>query len=368
MYSEKLEEVIAAAIADGNLTEQKCNIIKRRAEKEGEDVEEVMMVVESRLKNVSKTPAKNIKGTKPSVSKKAKEDNSSRSFVETVNGVSFKMVKVEGGTFTMFDRDDMLDFNPNCVAASTPELTQWFMESKRQEREDLKRQNVTLDDYYIGENLVTQTLWKAVMGKNNNPSRQKGDSLPIHDISWEECKVFLKKLNAITKKEYRLPSEAQWEYAAIGGKHSLGFKYAGSDDPYKVAWGAYNSCSYTQQDMINMYNANHFFKKNKVTDSVREYFAMNYKRDYYEVMPVGQLRPNELGLYDISGNVREFCEDDYDREPILSNGKNPIFHVENSFSKVVRSFNCEDAEQGVGIRSTARPNEKERFTGFRIVL
>lgn len=368
MYSEKLEEVIAAAIADGNLTDQKRNIIKRRAEKEGEDVEEVMMVVESRLQNISNASVKKVKAAKISKSKTEKEDYVSSSFVEIVNGVSFKMIKVEGGTFTMFNRDDMFELNPNSVAASTPELAQMFMEMRRQKREKLKRQNVTLDDFYIGEYLVTQGLWKAVMGKDNNPSHQKGDNLPVHNISWEESKAFLKKLNVITKKNYRLPSEAQWEYAAIGGKQGLGYKFAGSDDPYKVAWGAYNTITYTQHDMINMYNANHLFKKNKVSDSVRDYFFKNYKRDFYEVQPVGKLRPNELGLYDISGNVSEFCEDDYDEEPMLTKGKNPIFHVANSLSKVKRSFSCNENEIGVGGRSFVEKDIQEIYTGFRIVL
>jgi hypothetical protein len=144
MYSEKLEEVIAAAIADGNLTDQKRNIIKRRAEKEGEDVEEVMMVVESRLQNISNASVKKVKAAKISKSKTEKEDYVSSSFVEIVNGVSFKMIKVEGGTFTMFNRDDMFELNPNSVAASTPELAQMFMEMRRQKREKLKRQNVTI--------------------------------------------------------------------------------------------------------------------------------------------------------------------------------------------------------------------------------
>ena len=111
MYSDKLEELISAALQDGNLTEQKRNIIKRRAEKEGEDVEEVMMVVESRLHNITDTSIKSAKPKRTSASKSANENVSGNSFVETVNGVSFKMIKVEGGTFTMFNDSEGIEFN-----------------------------------------------------------------------------------------------------------------------------------------------------------------------------------------------------------------------------------------------------------------
>ena len=136
MYSEKLEEVISAALADGNLTEQKRKIIMRRAEKEGEDVEEVMMVVESRLLNQTK------KQSNQSQSKsESKEEVTNGDFVETVNGVSFKMIKVEGGRFTMFSMS--LDA---CMPA--------------------KPKEVILDDYFICNTVVTQELWKAVMGRD----------------------------------------------------------------------------------------------------------------------------------------------------------------------------------------------------------
>lgn len=163
MYSEKLEEVISAALADGNLTEQKRKIIMRRAEKEGEDVEEVMMVVESRLLNQTK------KQSNQSQSKsESKEEVANGDFVETVNGVS-------------------------------------------------------------------QELWKAIMGRNFPLLSFVGDLLPVNNLTWEESYQFINKLSALTNRNYHLPSEAQWEYAAIGGKKSLGFKHAGSDD-LKKSW------------------------------------------------------------------------------------------------------------------------------------
>lgn len=273
MYSEKLEEVISAALADGNLTEQKRKIIMRRAEKEGEDVEEVMMVVESRLLNQTK------KQSNQSQSKsESKEEVSNGDFIETVNGVSFKMIKVEGGRFTMFTK-------------------------KLEYTNQAKAQDVILDDYYICDTVVTQELWKAVMGSNFHELCFKGAKLPVNNILMEECCQFINKLNALTKKKYHLPSEAQWEYAAMGGKKSLGFNFAGSDDIKKVGW----TCSNTENDKMK---------------------------------PVAQLRPNELGLYDMCGNCYEFCEDDYDDEPILNGMKNPIYKREGCngfFFNVLRS-------------------------------
>ena len=245
MYSEKLEEVISAALADGNLTEQKRKIIMRRAEKEGEDVEEVMMVVESRLLNQTK------KQSNQSQSKsESKEEVSNGDFIETVNGVSFKMIKVEGGRFTMFSMSQA-----SCIPG--------------------KPQEVVLDDYYICDTVVTQELWKAVMGRNFPLLSFVGDLLPVNNLTWEESYQFINKLSALTNRNYHLPSEAQWEYAAIGGKKSLGFKHAGSDDLKKVGWANVN-----------------------------------------ELKPVAQLMPNELGLYDMSGNCYEFCEDNLVDNPL----------------------------------------------------
>lgn len=288
MYSEKLEELISAALTDGNLTEQKRNIIMRRAEKEGEDVEEVMMVVESRLQKAINTPLINTKSNETSVSKSAKEDVVGKSFVETVNGVSFKMVKVEGGTFTMFNDIESIEFHKEYLSSPCA-----------------KPQEVTLDDYFIAETVVTQELWKAVMGKKAIPFHFVGDKLPVNDVKLDVIYQFIEELNKLTNKEYHLPSEAQWEYAAIGGKYSLGYKFAGSNESTKVAWSIDNAKTYTDQDIMDLYNANHFFKAKEITWKVRDYFFNNYKKDQYEVKPVALLRPNELGLYDMSGNVDE---------------------------------------------------------------
>ncbi len=171
-----------------------------------------------------------------------------KSFTETVNGISFGMVAVKGGTFSMGspanekDRDD-----------------------------DEKQHQVTVSDFFIGKTEVTQALWQTVMG--NNPSRFKGDNRPVEQVSRDDCQKFIKALNKLTGKHYRLPTEAQWEYAARGGCISNGYIYAGSNNIDVVAWHSYNSGG--------------------------------------ETHPAGQKRPNELGLYDMSGNVSEWCQDWY---------------------------------------------------------
>ncbi len=297
MYSEKLEEVISAALADGNLTEQKRKIIMRRAEKEGEDVEEVMMVVESRLLNQTK------KQSNQSQSKsESKEEVTNGDFVETVNGVSFKMIKVEGGRFTMFSMSQA-----SCIPG--------------------KPQEVVLDDYYICDTVVTQELWKAVMGRNFPLLSFVGDLLPVNNLTWEESYQSINKLSALTNRNYHLPSEAQWEYAAIGGKKSLGFKHAGSDDLKKVGWANVN-----------------------------------------ELKPVAQLMPNELGLYDMSGNCYEFCEDNLVDNPMLNGTKNPIIRTKPTDFRIVRSTPFDSSEFSIGDRWWTPCDRRQKDYSFRIAL
>ena len=138
--------------------------------------------------------------------------------------------------------------------------------------------SVTLSSYSIGETEVTQALWTAVMG--SNPSNFKGNNLPVEKVSWNDCQTFIRKLNDLTGENFRLPTEAEWEFAARGGNRSRGYKYSGSDNLGDVAWYTDNSGDKTHA--------------------------------------VKSKSPNELGIYDMSGNVWERCSDifgDYHDSP-----------------------------------------------------
>ena len=220
----------------------------------------------------------------------------------------FKMILVKGDTFVM--------------GAS-------LQEGGENEDEQVLH-NVTLGSFYICETQVTQKLWKTIMG--NNPSKVKDDNNPVTNVSWYDCQSFIKKLNDITGMEFRLPTEAEWEFAAKGGqkgKHN-GYKYSGSNTITSIMWYSKNSENHPHE--------------------------------------VSLKKSNEIGLYDMSGNIWEWCSDwyaPYDINPSF-NPKGPLDGVD----KICRggSFLSEAKECRVTIREKDSPNESSEDMGFRLVI
>lgn len=152
----------------------------------------------------------------------------------------------------------------------------------------LVRGNDDIQDFYIGKFEVTQELWRTVMG--DNPSKRKGSKLPVESLSWNDCQEFIKKLNKKTKANFRLPTKAEWQYAAQGGKWSKGYEYSGSNNIDDVAWYKGNCGSY----LVGNYSR----------ERQEDYFKMTSQEHV-----VGMKQANELGLYDMCGNVYEICSD-----------------------------------------------------------
>ena len=227
-------------------------------------------------------------------------------YEETAFGMSLRMVAVQGGTFMM---------------GATEEQGDDAFESEKPVH------SVSLDGFYIGKYEVTQGQWKAVMG--TNPSNWKGDDLPVESVSWNDAVSFCEKLSQMTGKTYRLPTEAEWEYAARGGQQADGTKYAGSNNIGDVAWYTNNSSSKTH--------------------------------------PVGTKQPNALGLYDMSGNVREWCSDWYGSYS-SSSAVNPQGPSSGSY-RVYRGGGWGNHAQScrVSIRNYNTPDDRNINLGFRVV-
>ena len=232
------------------------------------------------------------------------EENPINTETVTVNGVSFVMVEVEGGTFAMGGSGVGSNLDESPI------------------------HDVTLDTYFIGETEVTQSLWKAVMG--DNPSHNVGDDKPVDNISWDMAQEFVEMLSYLSGKTFRLPTEAEWEYAARGGNRTNNYKYSGSNSVNNVAWYDDNS-SYVSHDV-----------KTKI--------------------------PNELGIYDMSGNVFEWCSDWYGSYN-SSAQTNPV-GPESGNNKVVRggSFSYSDSYCRVADRFSGTPSWSDVCYGFRLVM
>ena len=218
-----------------------------------------------------------------------------------LNKLINNMVYVSGGTFIM-GGDESSDQTPT--------------------------HSVTLSSYYICKYEVTQALWRAVMG--SNPSKFKGDNLPVEQVSWNDCQTFINRLNNYTGRNFRLPTEAEWEFAARGGNYSRHYKYSGSNYISDVAWYCDNSGNRTH--------------------------------------PVGTKQANELGLYDMSGNVWEWCSDRYGSYSSYSQS-NPT-GATSGFGRVERGGNwCGLARYCCSShRSYYAPGNSFDDLGLRLVL
>lgn len=224
-----------------------------------------------------------------------------RGGIITVKGISFNMVAISGGTFQM-------GVDPYGVIESV--------------------HSVTVGDYFIGETEVTQELWVAVMGYN--PSKCKGNKYPVENVTWYECQKFIQKLNTLTKMNFRLPTESEWEYAARGGNKSKYYQYSGSNKIDDVAW----------------YGNNSEFKVHHVKTKL----------------------PNELAIYDMSGNVCEWCHDshDYYKSSALQKSSGTLLGT-NSIYRGGGWFN-NDRTCSVAFRSQATPDTHYDYLGFRLAL
>ena len=267
------------------------------------------------LKNVSGDVGKNITAGEKQIIWKVLEEREQLvgdkiKFKVIANGKkSFEpeMVFVEGGTFEMGSNHGQSDERPI--------------------------HSVTLISFSIGKYEITQAQWKAVMG--NNPSYFSGcDNCPVESVSWEEVQDFITKLNAQSGMNYRLPTEAEWEYAAKGGKQSKGYTYSGSNALGSVAWCADNSGS-------------------------KPHVA-------------GGMQPNELGIYDISGNVWEWCSDWYGDYNYNYNSYGEINPAGSSSGlyRVLRggSWGSNPDYCRTGNRYRNFPGSRNYDYGFRLVL
>jgi len=233
--------------------------------------------------------------------------------VPTINDVEHTMVFVEGGTFMM-----------GCASEQSEDCN----------LEEKPSHQVTISDFYIGKYEVTQEQWQVIMGYN--PSSFTGDGLPVENVSWDEVQIFITWLNNLTGKRYRLPTEAEWEFVARGGNGSTDYKYSGSNTADEVAWYWNNIPSKT------------------------------IGAEGYGSQPVGTKAPNDLDIYDMSGNVVEWCSDWYG-EYNADTQTDPT-GPETGSARVCRGGGWVSNESGISVlyRGFVTPDLRLNYLGFRL--
>jgi formylglycine-generating enzyme required for sulfatase activity len=228
-------------------------------------------------------------------------------------------VRVEGGTYIMGCQESR---DTDCYDSEKPP------------------HSVTVPTFYLSKYEVTQAQWRAVMGSDPLQLYNKDcDQCPVEYVSWDDIQEFLQKLNAQTRQNYRLPTEAEWEYAARGGNKSQGYLYSGSNDITEVAWYSGNLSQ------------------------------GNTHGERQSTRPVGSKKPNELGFYDMSGNVWEWCEDDWHKDYRNGAPKDGRSWVENPRSSY-RELRGGGADDPKNCRATYRSGgasfHSDSYTGFRL--
>ncbi len=226
-----------------------------------------------------------------------------------IGGVEFAMQRVDGGVYVMGGTKEQ---HTEVIATDLPTHT------------------VSLDAYYISTTEVTQALWKAVMPEWYISSEWNTPTLPITDVNWYDCQEFIRRLDSITGMPFRLPTEAEWEFAARGGNKSKGYRFAGGDKVGEVSWGLDNAGFRTHS--------------------------------------VGSREANELGLYDMTGNVSEWCSDWYGRY-YLGTEPNPQGAKEGEW-KVVRGGSFDNCRENsyLSRREYYVPYEAMNYCGLRLAL
>ena len=206
---------------------------------------------------------------------------------------------------------------------------------------------VTLSSFYLSRYEVTQEEWEYVMG--NNPSYFKGANRPIENVSWFDCQEFIRKLNSITNYKFRLPTEAEWEFAARGGTISRGYKYSGSNNLADVAWYKVNSGS------------------KRLNDDYSGDQDVILKNNDCQTHPIGQKFPNELGLYDMSGNVWEWCHDNL-LEYTSSSQTNPNTLYDLNGYHPFRGGNWQCFSRNCRVSRRYGGKSEERYSGLGLRL